>query len=136
MSGKLDQQCINTLRLLSVEMVQKANCGHPRLPLGAALKDGMVQVLHSNLPKLTFIPRQHEHSLNAPPPNCSRIPESLCCRMFADVQNRSPRFRRIYPCANQGISAGIKRSLSPSFAELPLFQQEVVTNPHLLIAYE
>ncbi len=32
----LDQECINTLRFLSVDMVQKANSGHPGLPLGAA----------------------------------------------------------------------------------------------------
>ncbi|MGV8960151.1 MAG: transketolase [Stenotrophomonas sp.] len=36
MSAELDQLCINTLRFLSVDMVQKADSGHPGLPLGAA----------------------------------------------------------------------------------------------------
>ena len=36
MSSALDQQCVNTLRFLSVDMVQRANSGHPGLPLDAA----------------------------------------------------------------------------------------------------
>ena len=32
----LDEQCVNTIRFLSVDMVQKADSGHPGLPLGAA----------------------------------------------------------------------------------------------------
>lgn len=36
MSDQLEQLCINTLRFLSVDMVQHANSGHPGLPLGAA----------------------------------------------------------------------------------------------------
>ena len=36
MSDPRDPLCINTLRFLSVDMVQHANSGHPGLPLGAA----------------------------------------------------------------------------------------------------
>ena len=36
MAQDLDLLCINTLRFLSVDMVQNANSGHPGLPLGAA----------------------------------------------------------------------------------------------------
>ncbi len=35
-SVKLAQQCVDTLRFLSVDMVEKADSGHPGLPLGAA----------------------------------------------------------------------------------------------------
>ncbi|MCY7356726.1 MAG: transketolase, partial [Rudanella sp.] len=48
----LDQLSINTIRLLSVDMVQKANSGHPGLPLGAA---PMAYVLFSRF--LRFNPK-------------------------------------------------------------------------------
>ena len=34
--SKLDQLCINTIRFLAVDAVQKANSGHPGAPMGAA----------------------------------------------------------------------------------------------------
>src|SRR5674476_382822 len=34
--AELDNLCINTIRFLSVDAVEKANSGHPGLPMGAA----------------------------------------------------------------------------------------------------
>jgi transketolase len=36
MTKKLDELCVNTIRMLSVDGVQNANSGHPGMPMGAA----------------------------------------------------------------------------------------------------
>ncbi len=36
MSANLEEKCINTIRFLAVDMVEKANSGHPGMPMGAA----------------------------------------------------------------------------------------------------
>jgi transketolase len=48
----LDELCVNTLRFLAVDMVQKANSGHPGLPMGSA---SMAYALWDRL--LKFNPR-------------------------------------------------------------------------------
>ncbi|BEQ15953.1 transketolase [Desulfoferula mesophila] len=37
-ASELDQSCINTIRFLAVDAVQKANSGHPGMPMGSAAK--------------------------------------------------------------------------------------------------
>ena len=46
MMTKLDDLCVNTIRMLSVDGVEKANSGHPGMPMGAA---GMAYVLWTRL---------------------------------------------------------------------------------------
>ncbi|MCC7411109.1 MAG: transketolase, partial [Gammaproteobacteria bacterium] len=48
MTSELDRLCVNTVRFLSVDAVQKANSGHPGMPLGAA---SMAYVLWTRLLK-------------------------------------------------------------------------------------
>ncbi|MCB2227952.1 MAG: transketolase [Desulfarculaceae bacterium] len=37
-ASPLDEQCINTIRFLAVDAVEKANSGHPGMPMGSAAK--------------------------------------------------------------------------------------------------
>ncbi|MBI2819091.1 MAG: transketolase [Acidobacteria bacterium] len=51
--GQQDELCINTLRTLAMDAVEKAGCGHPGMPMGAA---GMAYVLWTRF--LRHNPRQ------------------------------------------------------------------------------
>ena len=44
--SELDQLCINTIRMLSVDTVQKAESGHPGMPMGAAAMAYVVWTRH------------------------------------------------------------------------------------------
>jgi transketolase len=57
LQSELDNLCVNTLRFLAVDMVQKANSGHPGLPLGSA---AMAYALWDRL--LKFNPRDPQWS--------------------------------------------------------------------------
>ena len=65
-AASLDQLSIDTIRLLSVDAVQKANSGHPGLPLGAA---PMAYVLWSrfcgSIPKTPTGPTRDRFVLSA-----------------------------------------------------------------------
>src|SRR3990172_11455654 len=51
--ASLDELCINTIRTLAMDAVEKAGCGHPGMPMGAA---GMAYVLWTRF--LRHNPRQ------------------------------------------------------------------------------
>ena len=42
----LDELCANTIRMLSVDAVQRANSGHPGLPMGAATMAYVLSTRH------------------------------------------------------------------------------------------
>src|SRR5688500_20078482 len=80
---ELDQLCINTIRFLSADAVQKANSGHPGLPLGAA---PMSYVLWNRF--LRFNPkdpnRSEEHTSELQSP-CNLV----CSLLLENKNNRS-----------------------------------------------
>jgi transketolase len=53
--ANIDELCINTIRTLSIDAVQKANSGHPGLPLGAAAMAYVLWMRH-----MRFNPRNPE----------------------------------------------------------------------------
>lgn len=49
MFDKTDQLCVNTIRMLSIEMIKKANSGHPGLPMGVSPMAYVLWSRHLNL---------------------------------------------------------------------------------------
>ncbi len=66
MSTDLDLLCVNTVRTLSIDAVQKANSGHPGLPLGAApMAYALWQWQHKHDPKDPTWPDRDRFVLSA-----------------------------------------------------------------------
>ena len=77
MSDQLDQRCIDTLRFLAVDAVQKADSGHPGLPLGA---EPMAYVLWSASSGTTrAIPAGPTATASCSPPAMARCCCTRCC---------------------------------------------------------
>ena len=70
---RLETLAINTIRMLSVDAVQKANSGHPGLPMGAA---AMAYVLWTE-----YLQAQPARSRTGPTAtaSCSRPVTARCC---------------------------------------------------------
>jgi predicted nucleic acid-binding protein len=114
-SDETDPLCVNAIRFLSVDMVEKASSGHPGLPMGAApmaygglerpgresgmdlvVGDSLEVVLRSVAPP----PRRRptESILSMPRPSCARcppssIPSPRACR--AARRTTEPRFANL-----------------------------------------
>jgi len=62
--NQIDQICLNTLRFLAVDAVEKAKSGHPGLPLGAA---PMAYVLKmTRMENMRWSPTKKGQFLNQP----------------------------------------------------------------------
>ena len=62
----IDELCINTIRTLSIDAVEKANSGHPGLPLGAAAMAYVLWTRHlSHNPRNTTWPDRDRFVLSA-----------------------------------------------------------------------
>lgn len=55
MFDKIDQLGVNTIRTLSIEAIQKANSGHPGLPMGAAPMAYALWTKHLNINPATSL---------------------------------------------------------------------------------
>jgi len=79
---ELDQLCINTIRFLAVDAVQKANSGHPGLPMGDA---PLAYVLWTRF----FALRSTQTSLAEPGPLCA------LGRAWLDASVQPPSLNRL-----------------------------------------
>jgi len=71
-AASLDDLCINTIRMLSIDAVQAANSGHPGMPMGAATMAYVLWTRH-----LRHNPANPEWA--DPIGSCSRPGTRACC---------------------------------------------------------
>ena len=88
----LEERAINTIRFLSVDAVQKANSGHPGLPMGAAAPAYVLwtRFLHHNPSDPSWVPNRCEingRSVNCPTNRLGDETSSRNTRLFIDKDN-------------------------------------------------
>jgi transketolase len=110
----LDELCINTLRFLAVDMVQKANSGHPGLPMGSA---SMAYALWDR--SLKFNPRDPDGPTGTASFSRPDMDVRCCMRCFMSRASTCP-WRNSRGFANgEAVRRGIRNTARLRASRLP-----------------
>ena len=157
---ELDELCVNTLRFLAVDMVQKANSGHPGLPLGSAAMTAVGHRVVTGGPKYSK-PKQISEEMiedlhRLSPFDPEHLPEEVLLieaihRRFPDLPQVAcfdtafhhdlPRVARLLPIPRRDEAQGVRRygfhGLSYAFlmAELVRLGDPAATAGRVILAH-